>query len=127
MRRNGYPCIFCLLILLNFSWQPAGPQPMKTRALSLANIRGDFNSSSFEFATLNCPFRCFDLAPPVNHKSYTLFRAFRPRRKDGFGEQESQSGTIRADPAGVRTWGRNDPGGGPETGGAPARGAEGAG
>ena len=40
-------------------------------------------------------------------------------------EQESQSGAIRADPAGVRTWGRNDPGGGAEIGGAPADGAEG--
>src|SRR5436305_2142203 len=49
-----------------------------------------------------------------------------PERRYGFGEQESQSGTLRGDPAGVRAWGRNDPGGGPEVGSASAGGAKGA-
>src|SRR5208283_1519255 len=65
------------------------------------------------------------LAPPANRKPCILFRASEARKEGRFGEQESQSGTVRADPAGVRAWGRNDPGGGPETGDTPARGTEG--
>jgi len=78
-----------------------------------------------EFATLNWPLSMLRSGPTCNHKPCILFWASGPEG-GRFCRTGEPKWNYTSRSGGSTNMGPNDPGGGPEAGGAPARGAEGA-
>ena len=89
----------------------------------LREVFRDRGKLGSEFGHQFWPTLATRFGPPIKQNRVALFRAGTSSRKEQPVGLESQSGTVREDPARIRRKRRNNPRCGPETGRAPADGA----